>query len=49
MHSSERALLRVMVRPIATAIVCGLLLSAVGLISRDLVHCSKLDPTHPAG
>jgi hypothetical protein len=47
MHTSERALLRFMVRPIVTTVVCGLLLTAAGLIHRDFIHCSKLDPTHP--
>ena len=37
MHTSERALLGLMVRPIVTAIVCGLLLSAAGLIHRDFM------------
>ena len=39
----ERALLRFMVRPIVTAVVCGLLLTAAGLIHRDFIHCSKLE------
>jgi hypothetical protein len=36
-----------MVRPIVTSVVCGLLLTAAGLIHRDFIHCSKLDPMHP--
>jgi hypothetical protein len=47
MHASERAFLGIVVRSIATAIACGLLLTAAGLIHRDFIHCSKLDPTHP--
>jgi hypothetical protein len=45
-RAAERSFLGV-VRPIATAIACGLLLTAAGLIHRDFIHCSKLDPTHP--
>jgi len=47
MHTSEGALLGLMVRPIVTAIVCGLVLSAAGLIHRDFIHCSTIDPAHP--
>lgn len=47
MRAAERSFLGIVVRPIATAIACGLLLTAAGLIHRDFIHCSKLDPTHP--
>jgi hypothetical protein len=47
MCSAGWALLNFMVRPLIKSLAAGILMCLVGLVHRDLVHCSRLDPTHP--